>query len=72
MTDTVRVCSGGGVLLSKRRASSLSLRQMRFFHVYSNSSLSESDGCGVSNEWIGDEDRRFRELSVVVSSTSEI
>lgn len=61
ITDTVLVVggagavSGGGVLLRRRRASSLScLMQTRFFHWYSTSSPSESEGWGVSKDGIGE------------------
>lgn len=60
--------SGGGVLLRRRRANSLScLMQTRFFHWYSISSPSESEGWGVSKDGIG-EARRLPRMVV----TSEV
>lgn len=69
MTDTVRVGSGGGVLLKRRRANSLSVLHTRFFQAYSGSSPSESEGCGVNSVDTG-EACRFLDKNFEVSLIS--
>lgn len=74
ITDTVRVGSGGGVLLKRRRANSLSVLHTRFFHAYSGSSPSESEGCGVNRAETGDAwrflDNNF-EVSLISNTCKE-
>lgn len=67
------VGSGGGVLLKRRRANSLScLMQTRFFHWYSTSSPSESEGWGVSKDGIGEARRLPKRVVVLEVSPSVI